>query len=97
MALFRYLLISWLIVMLAGCPPKSDQKEISRERAIEIARARVNFKPKGVEAVKATEDSRPVWRVTFRGEPVSQVHLLGEVMVISVDRVTGEIVSIAKS
>ena len=97
MALFRYLLSPWLILMLAGFPPKSDQKEISRERAIEIARVRVNFKPKSVEAVKATEDNRPVWRVTFRGEPVGQVHLLGEVMMVSVDRVTAEIVSIAKS
>jgi hypothetical protein len=37
------------------------------------------------------------WRVTFRGEPVGQVNAIGEIMIISIDRFTGEIVSVAQS
>jgi len=76
---------------------ETARKEISRGRAIEIARKRVDFKPKSVKAVKANEDQRKVWRVTFRGEPISKVHLMGETMIVSVDRLTGEIVSVSKS
>jgi hypothetical protein len=76
---------------------QTARKEISRERAIEIARERVDFKPKSIRAAKAIEDKRKVWRVTFRGEPISKVHVMGETMIVSVDRFTGEIVSISKS
>jgi predicted small lipoprotein YifL len=94
-----------LMAPLAGCPRKSPQKvpsnssqrEISRERAIEIARSHVKFQPKSINAEKATENGRSVWRVTFRGEPVGQVSVMGEIMIISIDRFTGEIVSIAQS
>ena len=86
-----------LVLPLFACVPKSVPREISRERAIEIARPHVTFPPNSVEAEKATVRGRPVWRVTFRGEPVSQVHLMGEVVVVEVDRETGEIVSLAMS
>jgi hypothetical protein len=76
---------------------QTARKEISRERAIEIARERIDFKPKGIKAVKVIEDNRKVWRVTFRGEPISKVHVMGETMIVSVDRFTGEIVSVSKS
>jgi len=94
-----------LVPAVAGAqtdPPSAQgsqtaRKEISRERAIEIARERVDFKPKSARAVKAIEDKRKVWRVTFRGEPISKVHPMGETMIVSVDRFTGEIVSVSKS
>lgn len=76
---------------------QTARKEITRERAIEIARERIDFKPKSVKAVKAIEDKRKVWRVTFRGEPISKVHPMGETTIVSVDRLTGEIVSVSKS
>lgn len=75
----------------------SSKKEISRQRAIEIARSHVKFKPKSIKAEKATENGRPVWRVTFRGEPVGKVNKIGEIMIISLHRFTGEIVSVAQS
>ena len=74
-----------------------SQKEISRERAIEIARPHVKFQPKSVKAEKIRERDRRVWRVTFRGEPPGQGSVMGEVMIISIDRVTGDIVSLAQS
>jgi len=76
---------------------QTARKEISRERAIEIARERVDFKPKSARAVKAIEDKRKVWRVTFRGEPINKGRPMGETMIVSVDRFTGEIVSVSKS
>lgn len=98
-------LILFLLAPLMGCPHKStqklpsnnSQKEISRERAIEIARSHVKFQPKSITAEKAMENGRPVWRVTFRGEPPGQVSVMGEIMNISIDCLTGEIVSIAQS
>ena len=70
---------------------------MTRERAIEIARSQVKFQPKSIVAEKATETGRPVWRVTFRGEPVSKEHPFSELMIVTLDRKTGEIVSIAQS
>lgn len=86
-----------ILVMFAGCPPKSTPKEITRERAIEIARSQVSFQPTSIEAEKATENGRPLWRVTFRGPTVSQIHLHGELMIVSIDRQTEKVVSISKS
>lgn len=74
-----------------------SQKEISRARAIEIARSQVKFKPKSIKAAKGKENGRLVWRVTFRGVPVGKLHPMGEIMIVSLDRFTGEIVSIAQS
>lgn len=99
------LLILVLLVSLPGCLTKPAQKdasgspknEISRERAIEIARSHVKFQPKSITAKKTADNGRPVWRVTFRGEPVSQVHPMGEILIVIVDRKTGEIVSVAQS
>src|SRR5262245_6757911 len=73
------------------------RKEINRNRAIEIARQHLNFKPKSIKAVKMIEDKRKVWRVTFHGKPISKIHPMGETIIVSLDRFTGEIVSISKS
>lgn len=94
-----------LLIPSMGCshksaqkvPPGNSPKEISRERAVEIARSQVKFQPKSISAEKATENGRPVWRVTFRGEPTGQGGVMGEVMIVSLDRFTGEVVSIAQS
>ena len=95
-------LSSALAIAGAVNPPSAQEaqtarKEITRERAIEIARERIDFKPKSIKAVKVIEEKRRVWRVTFRGEPISKVHVMGETMIVSVDRFTGEIVSVSKS
>jgi hypothetical protein len=75
---------------------KAAGSEISREKAIEIARQHVKFEPSRVEAVKADEEGRPVWRVTFYGPNTNAVHP-GEVMIITLDRRTGEVVELAMS
>lgn len=101
----RLLSILVLLVSLPSCLTTPTQKdpsgppknEISRERAIEMGRTQVKFQPKSITAEKTKENGRPVWRVTFRGEPVSQVHPMGEIFIVILDRKTGEIVSVAQS
>lgn len=83
--------------LLAACSSQTAREEVSRERAIEIARQHVQFEVREVEAEQATEESRPVWRVTFRGEPMSQTHQMAELVIVFVDRATGEVVSLGMS
>jgi hypothetical protein len=73
------------------------RKEISRERAVKIAHDNIDFKPKNVKAVRMIEDKRKVWRVTFRGEPIVKVQPMGRTIRVSVDRLTGNILSISKN
>jgi uncharacterized protein YcfL len=86
------------LLVLAACASQSTGQEISRERAIEIARQNINFEPDRIEAVKDTEEGRPVWRVTFYkgSKEVSSTHL-GQVSFVSIDRKTGEVVSLGMS
>ncbi|HYN21749.1 MAG TPA: PepSY domain-containing protein [Thermoanaerobaculia bacterium] len=85
-----------LLALLAGCASRSESQEISKERAIELAREHVEFEPGNIEAVKETEEGRPVWRVTFYGKGVSATQP-GEVMFVLLDRKTGEVVSLGMS
>jgi Zn-dependent metalloprotease len=86
-----------LAVALAACAPRTTTREISREKAIEIARQQVKFEIKTTEAEKAAEEGRPVWRITFHGEPIGPSNPIGEVMFVVIDRVTGEVVSLGMS
>jgi hypothetical protein len=85
-----------LLALLAACASQSTGEEISKERAIELARPHVEFEPGKVEAVKETEEGRSVWRVTFYGKGVDATHP-GEVMFVLLDRKTGEVVSLGMS
>ena len=90
-------LLAALTVLTAVCIRLSHANEISRERAIDIARGQVSFPPDSIEAVRATSGARAVWRVTFRGRLPGQPPLLFETVLVEVDRRSGEIVSIARS
>ncbi len=82
--------------MGALCEPvgKQDkQPEISRDRAIEIARKNITFKPDSVDAVQTTVEKRSVWRVTFKGSLPDQPPGLFETVSVDIDARTGEIVS----
>ena len=82
--------------LLTACASQNGGQEISEERAIEIARQQIDFEPGKVEAVKETDQDRPVWRVTFYGKGVDATHP-GQVSFFLVDRKTGEIVSLGMS
>jgi peptidase YpeB-like protein len=85
-----------VLVLLAACASQGASGEISKERAIELARQHVDFEPGKIEAVKDTEEDRPVWRVTFYAKGVDASHP-GQVSIIVLDRRTGEIVSLGMS
>lgn len=84
------------LLVLAACASQGAPQEISKERAIEIARKQINFEPGKVEAVKDTEQGRPVWKVTFYGKGVDATHP-GLVSIVVLDRRTGELVTLAIS
>lgn len=85
-----------VLLVLAACASQGASQEISQERAIEIARKNINFEPGKVEAVKDTEEGRPVWRVTFYAKGVDATHP-GLVSIVVLDRKSGELVSLAIS
>ena len=91
------LCLAALTVLAAACVRPSLVNEISRERAIEIARSHVSFQPDSIDAVRTTSGARAVWRVTFRGRLPGQPPPLFETRIVEVDRHTGEVVSIAQS
>lgn len=81
-------------------PPGPDQEtgqEIGEEEAVETAREHVDFEVRSVDAEKTTEQGRPVWRITFRGRPPGEGNAMGEVVIVILDRTTGELVSLAQS
>lgn len=80
-----------------GNDPPASAQEIGREEAVEKARAHVDFEVRSVDAEKTTEQGRPVWRITFRGRPPGEGHAMGEVVIVVLDRTTGELVSLAQS
>lgn len=84
------------LILLAACASQGGGEEISKERAIELARPHLTFAARSVEAEKVTDQGRPVWRVTFRGESPGQGRM-GEFLTVSIDRRTGEMVSLGMS
>jgi hypothetical protein len=94
--------LSILFVALFGacaatCSRPSLPVEISRDRAIEIARGQVTFQISSVTAQKTSSAGRALWIVTIRGRLPGQPAELFETRIVEIDRVTGAVVSIARS
>lgn len=83
----------------AACdPPVKSAKpdapvEITRERAIEIARHEIRFDATSVEADRVTADGVIVWRVTLKGRLPDQPPGLFETRIFDIDVKSGKIVS----
>ena len=91
----RHTILFLLLALLAlACASGAKDEEISREKAIEIARQHLTFEAKSVDAEQATEQGRPVWRVTFRGKEPNPPHTMGEFLTVTIDRKTGEMVTV---
>jgi hypothetical protein len=88
--------LALLAVVLGGCV-RTPAGEIGRDRAVAIARSQVSFQPSSIDAVKASVAGRPIWRVTIRGRLPGQPAELFETRIIEIDRVSGAIVSVARS
>lgn len=85
------------LFMSIACAHPPQGMEITRERAIEIARPQARFAATSIDVVKATVRGRPIWRVTLRGSLPGQPPGLFETRVVEIDRRSGEIVSVART
>ena len=101
----RVLLVAVLALAIAcagqrnggGSLDPPDSAEVTRERAIEIARKQISFQPDNIDAERTTANQRPVWRVTMRGRLPGQPPGLFETAVVTIDRSSGEVISIART
>jgi uncharacterized membrane protein YkoI len=93
-----FLLIPLAAIAASGvvCNPNKST-DITRDRAIEIARPEINFTADSVEAVQATSEGRSVWRVTFKGRLPDQPPGLFETRIIEIDARSGKIISVSTS
>ena len=91
----RVLIVAVLALAIACAGP--SEAEITRDRAIEIARQQISFQPDNIDAVRTTANERRVWRVTMRGRLPGQPPGLFETAVVTIDRSSGEVVSIART
>ena len=89
-------LIAAILALAIACAGPSET-EITRDRAIEIARQQISFQPDNIDAVRTTANERRVWRVTMRGRLPGQPPGLFETAVVTIDRSSGEVVSIART
>lgn len=90
-------LLACALAVLFACASNTADGEISRERAIELARQHITFEPRTTEAEPGTENGRPVWRVTFRGKPMEPNREMAELQIVTIDRRTGEMVTVSMS
>jgi hypothetical protein len=90
------ILVAIVLALAVACTGPSET-EISRDRAIEIARQQIAFQPDTSEVTRTTSNGTPVWRVTFRGRLPGQPPGLFETAIIDVDRSNGDIVSVART
>jgi uncharacterized membrane protein YkoI len=86
-----------LALVATTCPAGPVESRITRDEAIEIARREVSFQPDSVEAVLSESNERTVWRITFRGRLPGQPPGLFETMIVEVDALSGNVVSIART
>jgi hypothetical protein len=86
-----------ILMSLAPMCAGPSSLELTRDRAIEIARSHVSFMPDTIDAMQATSGTRKIWRVTFRGRLPGQPPGLFEAAIVELDRLTGEIVSISRT
>lgn len=88
----------WALLLLAALAcPAGGGSQISRERAIAIAREDVSFRPDSVAARLLTSKERTVWRVTFQGRLPGQPPGLFETLIVDIDAHSGDVVSISRT
>ena len=84
-------------LLMMACAHQARQGEMSRDRAIAIAKAQVRFEPFEVDARRTRTNGRQVWRVVLKGRLPGQPPMLFETAVVEIDAVTGTLVSVAKT
>ena len=94
---FRLTLATLVLALAWSCASAPTAQEITRDRAIAIARSQVRWQPFESVAVKGTSSGRRIWRVTLKGRLPDQPPLLFETTVVEIDALTGAVVSVAKT
>jgi len=88
--------LALLLFGLSACSPTSPSSEITRDRAIDLARQHISFEPTNIATETDSRQGRPVWVVTFRRADGSHGGL-GQFVEVTLDRRTGQLVTIAMS
>jgi hypothetical protein len=91
---FAFIVLAVVASLAATCGQPRD--EISRERAITIARSQVSFTPDSIDAQRSTSPDGPIWRVTLRGRLPGQPPGLFETAIVEIDARSGRVISVAK-
>ena len=91
-------MLTALVLALAwSCASGPTARDITRDRAITIARGQVRWQPFESVAVKAAASGRRIWRVTLKGRLPDQPPLLFETAIVEIDAITGAILSVART
>lgn len=90
----RTLIVTALLIIACAHPPRTT--EITRDRAIALAKAQVKFEPFDVKAQRARRNGRSLWRVELKGRLPGQPPMLFETAVVEIDTVSGGVVTIKK-
>jgi len=90
------IVIAAALAFAIACAGQSET-EISRDKAIEIARQQVSFQPDNIDAERTTSNARAVWRVTLKGRLPGQPPGLFETAIVEIDRVSSAVVSVART
>ena len=85
------------VVLTLGCASAPRPAEVTRDRAVALARAQVSFEPFEIKARRTRTNGRAVWRVELKGRLPGQPPLLFETAVVEIDAVSGGVVSIART
>ena len=85
------------VVLTLGCASAPRTTELTRDRAVDLARAQVSFEPFEIKARRTRTNGRQVWRVELKGRLPGQPPLLFETAVVEIDAVSGGVVSVART
>jgi hypothetical protein len=89
------LIVTGLLIIACAHPPRTT--EITRDRAIALAKAQVKFEPFDVKAQRTRTNGRAIWRVELKGRLPGQPPMLFETAIVEIDAVSGAVVSVAKT
>ena len=89
-----FLVFSLFIAALGGCPPEVEQPLVEEDQAVNTARLQVLFEPESIEAQLNTDQDHPAWEIALRGRLPGQSIFEFELAVVTIDAITGNVLSI---
>ena len=71
-----------------------EQPLVAEDQAINTARLQVLFEPESIEAQLNNDQDPPVWEIALRGRLPGQSIFEFELAVVTIDAITGNVLSI---